>query len=404
MRIAFHAPMKSPHDPRVSGDRTVARGLVEAMRMAGHEVEIASRFRSYDRGDPLRQARLAVLGERVGERLVRRQRCAGAAGRYDLWFTYHLYHKAPDLIGPAVSRALAIPYVVAEASVADKQAGGRFDLGYRKSIEALRAADLVIGLNPADAGGVERHRPARTATLALPPFLDTEPFVAASKDRGAARETLVARHGLDTGRPWLVAAAMMRADQKLASYRLMAEALTMLRDERFQLVLVGDGEARGDVEAAFAGLEDRVAFYGAADPLDMPSLFAACDLYAWPAIKEAFGMSLLEAQACGLPVVAGGSVGVANVVEDGVGGCLVPQGNAGAFATAVRSFLRDPSRRQRFGRAAQARTLARHDISAASASLDAALGRTIECRRPSRHPPSRRAAPALTVRSSLEAS
>ena len=53
------------------------------------------------------------------------RRCAAApAAAPELWFTYHLYHKAPDWLGPRIAGALGIPYVVAEASFAPKQAGG----------------------------------------------------------------------------------------------------------------------------------------------------------------------------------------------------------------------------------------------------------------------------------------
>ena len=55
MRIAFYAPLKAPDDPVLSGDRQIARGLIEALTLAGHEVRLASSFRSYDRGNPRRR-------------------------------------------------------------------------------------------------------------------------------------------------------------------------------------------------------------------------------------------------------------------------------------------------------------------------------------------------------------
>src|SRR6185437_3573911 len=104
-----------------SGDRTMARLLIEALRRSGHEVAVAAALRSRDgAGDPLRQARLCDLGRRLAARFVRH--CARVpAARPDLWFTYHLYYEAPDWLGPRVADALAIPYVVAEASVAAKR-------------------------------------------------------------------------------------------------------------------------------------------------------------------------------------------------------------------------------------------------------------------------------------------
>ena len=118
-----------------------------------------------------RQARLATLGRRAAERLLRQWRRTPQAAP-QLWFTYHLYYKAPDWLGPAVSRALGIPYVVAEASHAAKRQGGAWDVGHRAVAEALRRADAVLGLNPADRGGVLPLLRDPGRWIALPPFLD----------------------------------------------------------------------------------------------------------------------------------------------------------------------------------------------------------------------------------------
>src|SRR5438034_10478120 len=121
MRIAFYAPLKPPDHPVPSGDRRIAQLFLDALRLAGYDPFLASRLRSFDGGgDRARQARVAVLGRRVAERLLRRwQEVPGTAP--GLWFTYHLYYKAPDWLGPAVSAVLGIPYVVAEASHAAKR-------------------------------------------------------------------------------------------------------------------------------------------------------------------------------------------------------------------------------------------------------------------------------------------
>ncbi len=61
----------------------------------------------------------------------------------------------------------------------------------------------------------------------------------------------------------------------------------------------------------------------------------AADLFVWPAINEAFGMALLEAQACGTPVIAGASGGVPAIIADGETGWLSPPGDVAAFAADV---------------------------------------------------------------------
>src|SRR5439155_3337026 len=190
MRIAFYAPLKPPDHPVPSGDRRVAQLFLDALRLAGHDPFVASRLRSFDAsGDPARQARLAALGRRTVARLLHRwQKTPEAAP--GLWFTYHLYYKAPDWLGPAVSAALGIPYVVAEASHAAKREQGPWAIGHRAVEQALRRADAVIGLNSADRAGVMpllRH-PQRW--FALPPFLDARRY-SARRPRAAGPPRLV---------------------------------------------------------------------------------------------------------------------------------------------------------------------------------------------------------------------
>ena len=101
--------------------------------------------------------------------------------------------------------------------------------------------------------------------------------------------------------------------------------------------------------------------------------YAASDLMVWPAINEAFGMALLEAQAAGLPVLAGASGGVPAIVKDGRTGYLVAPGDANAFATALRRALK--SDLAAMGIEARRRALARHSLDGASERLAAILGR-----------------------------
>src|SRR4051794_34023231 len=115
MRVAFYAPLKAPDHPVPSGDRRTAQLLFRALQLAGFDPFLASHLRSFDRdGDLRRQERLAHLGRLVADRLLRRWEQHPERAP-ELWFTYHLYHKAPDWLGPAVSTALGIPYVVCEA-------------------------------------------------------------------------------------------------------------------------------------------------------------------------------------------------------------------------------------------------------------------------------------------------
>jgi glycosyltransferase involved in cell wall biosynthesis len=365
VRIAFYAPLKPPDHETPSGDRRVAGLLLDALRRAGHEPFLASHLRSFDPvGRPFRQKKLAAHGRQAADRLIARWRAQPEAAP-GLWFTYHLHYKAPDWLGPAVSAALGIPYVVAEASFAAKRAGGPWDIGHQAVEAALRRADRVIGLNTADRDGVLPLLAHPDRYVALPPFLDATPY----RDHG---KTPSPADGGGLGRglsPRLVTVAMMRPGDKLASYRVLGAALGKLLDLLWSLEVIGDGPARAEVEAALTPLGDRVRCAGALAEPAIAGHLAEADMFVWPAINEAFGMALLEAQASGLPVVAGNSGGVGDIVADGETGLLAPSGDADAFAAAVRTLLTDPERRAQFGAAARTKVAGAHDLPAAAARL-----------------------------------
>ena len=355
MRIAFYAPLKPPDHPTASGDRRVAGLLLDALRLAGHEPFLASHLRSFDPvGRVFRQKKLAAHGRQAADRLIARWRAQPETAP-GLWLTYHLYYKAPDWLGPAVSAALGIPYVVAEASFAAKRAGGLWDVGHQAVEAALRRADRVIGLNTADRDGVLPLLVHPDRYVALPPFLDAAPYRA--------------DHGPPENAPRLITVAMMRPGDKLASYRVLGTALGELLDLPWSLEVVGDGPARAAVEAALAPLGERVRYAGALDEAAVAARLAEAEMFVWPAINEAFGMALLEAQASGLPVVAGNSGGVGDIVADGETGLLAPPGDADAFAAAVRALLADPARRARLGAGARDKVAGAHDLPAAAARL-----------------------------------
>lgn len=366
MRVAVYAPLKPPDHPVPSGDRRMVRALVAALERAGHDCELASRLRSRDPvGDPARQARLQAIGEKLATRYIRRVRARPPEQRPAVWLTYHLYYKAPDWIGPAAARALGIPYLVAEASVAPKRAGGAWDLSHRQVEAALTQAGAVLTLNPADADCL----PDTVRQVPLSPFLDPAPFRSARRDRPAVAEKFV----LEREQPWLIAVGMMREGDKLASYRLLAKALRPIADRPWQLLLVGDGPARGEVEAAFADFGPRIRYANETSESELPVLLAAADLCVWPAVNEAYGMALLEAQAAGLPVVSAEIGGVPALVAHGETGLLVPPGDADALARAVAQLLDDPDRRAAMGRAAAAKVQRTHSIDTISKQLNALL-------------------------------
>lgn len=377
MRIAFYAPMKPPTHGTPSGDRRVAGMYMDALARAGHRVELVSTFRSYDgTGDAARQEALRAQGIALGRGLAEQWRSAAPGAQPDLWFTYHVYHKAPDWLGPEASAALGIPYVIAEASHAPKRAQGKWALGHQGAEAAIRRAQLLLCPTRDDVAGLIPLAADPSRVVWLPPFLDAAPFAAARLERDANRARLASARGIDPAVPWISIAAMMRPGDKLASFRALAATLARVADLPWRLLVAGDGAARADTEAAFAAaVPGRATFLGALRLEDVAALAAASDLCVWPAVNEAYGMALLEAAAAGIPAVACAVRGVPDVVLDGRTGLLAGPGDEAGLAALVRGLLLDPPRRESMGRAAAAFAAGERSVDAAARRLGELLPR-----------------------------
>lgn len=131
-----------------------------------------------------------------------------------------------------------------------------------------------------------------------------------------------------------------------------------------QFIVVGDGPKRVELErlATDLGIADAVHFVGSRS--DVPALLAACDVVALTSHNEASPVSILEALACGVPVVASNVGSVRETVVDGETGRLFPIGDLAAFVTATVDLLKSPADRQRLGAEGRRRVEARWSLDA----------------------------------------
>jgi len=127
-----------------------------------------------------------------------------------------------------------------------------------------------------------------------------------------------------------------------------------------RLLIVGDGEERLTLQtsARRLGLGPRVAFLGSLPHEDVIRCMRAADVFVLPSLVESFGIVLLEAMSCGLPVVASRVMGIPYLVEDGVNGFLVPPTDEEALADRITALLSDPDLRARIAERNRSKTTA----------------------------------------------
>jgi phosphatidylinositol alpha-1,6-mannosyltransferase len=164
------------------------------------------------------------------------------------------------------------------------------------------------------------------------------------------------RYGLEDGR-WLLSVARLTRHKGIDT---ALQALARLRerhpDLRYAVVGTGEEHEALEAEARGLGVADRVRFLTDVPDRDLPALYNSAEIYLGVSRLmeqrvEGFGISLAEASACGIPVIAGRSGGIPAAVRDGETGLLVDAERVDAVADAVGRLLDDAPLRARLGAA-----------------------------------------------------
>ncbi|GAB2860673.1 glycosyltransferase [Pseudoduganella ginsengisoli] len=251
-----------------------------------------------------------------------------------------------------------------------------------------RDASDPHGLNP-------KHNLLRRLML---PFVDR--YIPVSDDlkkwldqvvRIPADKSLLIKNGVDTDKfspapfdacdaPWtaehFVIGTVARV-QDVKNHAGLVQAFARLREllpdqaGRLRLSIIGDGPLLEKVRAQVAqlGLTDVVWLPGARS--DIARQLHGFSLFALPSLAEGTPVSMLEAMACAMPVVATRVGGIPEVMTDGMQGSLVPQGDTEALAAAFARYVQDPALARSHGAAARQRVLQQYSM---AAMLDAYLG------------------------------
>jgi L-malate glycosyltransferase len=211
----------------------------------------------------------------------------------------------------------------------------------------LRAADALASTSQAMARQVRRLWPGAGPITITPFGVDLQRFFPAAPLPGCLTvgtvKTLAPKYGIDT---------LLRA------FAIMAPQV------QAQLLVVGDGPQRTELQglATTLGIAERVQWAGAVPHDAVPQWLRRLHVYvaASRLDSESFGVAVVEAMACGVPVVVSDVGGLPEVVEPGHSGLVVPRDDPQALADALLRLLNDAALRQRLATAGRARAVAEY--------------------------------------------
>lgn len=193
----------------------------------------------------------------------------------------------------------------------------------------------------------------------IPNFVDVEQYTPEGRDRDVIQGLFVGNgyKPLAPHHPVLVHVSNFRPVKQVHQVIEMFHRVNQSRESR--LVLVGDGPQRSQVEAQVRrlGLEHHVRFVGKVR--DVVRIVRAADLFVLPSASESFGLAALEAQACGVPVIASAVGGLPEVIVHQETGILTQLNDVQAMAEAAVALLDDPARLDAMRRASRERAVER---------------------------------------------
>ena len=373
MRIAFYAPFKPLNHPNPSGDLMIGQGIFSFLEQQGHQLKIVSTLRSrWIFLKPLQLLRVLIERQRVQVSLRKEP--------VDLWLTYHCYYKAPDILGSAVCHRLNLPYVIIQPSYGTRVSRNwKTRPGFYLNRKALLAADMLITDRSRDLHNLQRIIPPEQISR-IQPGINPQLFSFDEKSRQSLRKSWKTE-----GRVVILAAAMFRSDVKTRSLQHLLKACVQLHQDgsNFQLVIVGDGSEKESLQRMAEPLPQKnVLFTGQVAREYMYRYYSAADIFGFPGINESLGMVFLEAQSCGLPVVAYDNGGIGEVVVHNKTGLLTPLEDSTAYGQALAELINNPEKRKKMRRDAAAYIRSKHDININYQQLEDVLNTTLKQIRP----------------------
>lgn len=267
--------------------------------------------------------------------LVGRLRRLIAAERPDL---VHIHsRRGADLWGGLAARLAGVPCVLSRR-VDNPEARWVVNLKYRLYDHVITISEGIRQVLLAEGLAADKVSCVRSA-------VDAAPYLTAYDQAGFQAALGIAPDAL------LVGTVAQLIPRKGHRHLLAALPQVLARHPKLQLLIFGRGPLEAELKQAISdqGLAGHVRLMGFRD--DLPALLGCLDLLVHPADMEGLGVSLLQASAALVPIIATKAGGMPEAVHDGLNGRLIEPGDVAGLAVAMNELLDDTQLRERMGQA-----------------------------------------------------
>ncbi len=332
--------------------------LARTLTERGHAVTVLTRGKpglpGEDRVDGVDVRRTAAFGAQTVQSLVWTVSATAWLRRHARRFSIVQCYQ---LLSPSHIGILGCPRSGRSATVLRPACGGPYgDIAEVRRLpftemrkRLLRQASAFVTLTPEIEAELNEFGLGGVPFRRIPNGVDVAVFSPASSEE---RATLRARSGLPADK---VLCAFVGRLTRQKHPEVLLEAWSRCATSAMHLVFVGDGPLRAEMTHRRARLPSTggVTFTGAV--ADVPAVLRAVDILVLPSEAEGMSNAMLEAMACGVPVVATDVGGVREVLgSDGKAGVVLPAGSSGALAEAITALATSPGLRREIGAAARA--------------------------------------------------
>ena len=354
--------LAADYPPQTGGIQRYSCNLALALQKLGHEVRMVAAehpgWQEYDATSPVPMVRVPTDGGKPA--IYRRMRDAAIAIAAELTQPLRgiiATKWSPEGLGALqAARRLGVPwgvighdreFILHAANV----------LKWALQTYLLRAADVCLANGSYSARNFRRGFAPASRIRIVGCGIESEQFKADEQMAAALRE----RHGLQ-GRPVLLTVGRLVPRK---GHLTVLQALQHVRQQfpNVAHVIVGDGEFRSRIEQGLAAgqLQEHVIMAGRVPEAELCGYYTLADVMVMPSYTivgkptEGFGLTFLEANCCGTPVIGSRTGGIPDAIEEGRSGLLVPPLQPQALAEAIERLLRNPTEAQAMGRYGQER-------------------------------------------------